>query len=105
MVARFGRSTLCPVLVVLLLLAGCNRGDTDQPEPSAPATAATAVSSPSPSPSPAPREEVYTVEAGDTLSEIARRFDTTVEALVEANDLDDPDVLDIGDELTLPRDR
>ena len=106
MVARIGPWMLCAVLGTLLL-TGCNGGDADQSEPSASPSAATAVSSagPSPSPSQSPRGETYTVEAGDTLSEIARRLDTTVEALVEANDIDDPDVLDIGDELVVPRER
>ena len=45
---------------------------------------------------------VYMVEEGDTLSTIAQRFDTTVEALVEANDLADPDTIFPGDELTIP---
>src|SRR5689334_17831912 len=37
---------------------------------------------------------VYLVKAGDTLSGIAARFHTTVAALVAANNLDDPDVID-----------
>lgn len=44
----------------------------------------------------------YTVQRGDTLSEIAVRHDTTVAALVEANDIADPDLIIIGDELTIP---
>lgn len=46
--------------------------------------------------------ETYVVRSGDTLSAIANRFDTTVEALVEANDIADPDAIDIGQELTIP---
>lgn len=44
----------------------------------------------------------YTVRSGDTLSSIARELGTTVEALVEANDIADPDVIDIGQQLTVP---
>lgn len=44
----------------------------------------------------------YTVRSGDTLSSIAQEQGTTVEAIVEANDIDDPDVIDIGQELTIP---
>lgn len=46
--------------------------------------------------------QTYVVRSGDTLSEIARRFDTRVDALVEANDIADPDVIDVGQELTIP---
>lgn len=46
--------------------------------------------------------QTYVIRSGDTLSEIARRFDTSVEALVEANDIADPDVIDVGQELTIP---
>lgn len=103
-VARISGWTVCLVLVVTLPVAGCNRGDdTGQPATRPSPTAATVPARPSPSPS--PEDETYAVESGDTLSEIAQRFDTTVEAIVEANDLDDPDTLSIGDELTIPPDQ
>ena len=44
----------------------------------------------------------YLVEAGDTLSQIALEFDVSVDAIVEASDLDDPDVLVVGQQLTVP---
>ncbi len=44
----------------------------------------------------------YIVEPGDTLSGIARRFGTTVEAMVVANGIDDPSKLYPGAELTIP---
>lgn len=44
----------------------------------------------------------YTVVAGDTLLAIARRFDTTITDIVEANDLANPDTLSIGQELLIP---
>lgn len=45
---------------------------------------------------------VYTVEAGDTLFNIAMSFDATVEDIASANGITDADTLDIGDELTIP---
>lgn len=45
----------------------------------------------------------YTVEYGDTLSEIAARFDVSVGRLADANDLDDPDRLVAGTRLALPQ--
>jgi peptidoglycan endopeptidase LytF len=44
---------------------------------------------------------MYTVVSGDSLSVIAKRFDTTVEALKAANGLQ-TDVLKIGQTLTIP---
>lgn len=44
----------------------------------------------------------YTVESGDTLSGIAQHFGTTVEALVAANEMADPDTLEIGQVLEVP---
>lgn len=44
----------------------------------------------------------YVVQAGDTLGEIAVRFDVTVAEIVEANDLEDPDNLDVGQVLIIP---
>ena len=44
----------------------------------------------------------YVVEAGDTLSAIARRFGTTTEALILENDISDPSRIYPGTELTIP---
>ena len=44
----------------------------------------------------------YTVAEGDTLLDIADRFGTTVEAIIAANDIDDPTTLFIGQELIIP---
>jgi LysM repeat protein len=100
MVARFTSASICLLLVMMLAVSGCNRGgDTGPTEGASPSAASAA---PAPSPSPSPQAETYTVRSGDTLSQIAQRFDTTVQAIVEANDLDDPDVLGVGDELIIP---
>ena len=45
---------------------------------------------------------LYVVAAGDTLAYIAAQFDTTVTALVEINQLADPDLLRVGQELAVP---
>jgi LysM repeat protein len=45
---------------------------------------------------------VYVVRAGDTLSEIAARFDTTIGVLVELNGIQDAANVQIGQELRLP---
>jgi LysM repeat protein len=44
----------------------------------------------------------YTVESGDTLSAVAEQFDVTVEALMEANEIEDPSSLEVGQVLVIP---
>ena len=46
--------------------------------------------------------ETYIVQSGDTLWDIAVRFDTTVAAIVAANRLADESDIAIGQELTIP---
>ncbi len=45
---------------------------------------------------------IYTVAAGDTLGAIARKFDTTVQAIREANGLT-TDFLSVGQQLKIPK--
>ena len=42
------------------------------------------------------------VKAGDTLSELADQFSTTVEAIMKANNLTNADMINIGQELIMP---
>lgn len=48
------------------------------------------------------QEATHTVEPGDTLGDIAQRYGTTVAALVEANGLADPNLLQRGQQITVP---
>jgi len=43
----------------------------------------------------------YTIQAGDTLSKIAARFRTSVARLASDNQIDDPNVIQIGDVLEI----
>jgi len=45
---------------------------------------------------------VHVVERGETLSAIARRFGTSVQALVEANSLTNPDRISVGQQIIVP---
>lgn len=45
---------------------------------------------------------VYTVRPGDTLSEIALRYGVTIEALMAANDLRNPNRIVVGQDLIVP---
>ncbi len=52
---------------------------------------------------PPPLEDgVYAVQSGDTLGQIAFIFGISLEDLMAANGLTNPDVLDVGQELTIP---
>ncbi len=46
--------------------------------------------------------QTYTVQPGDTLGAIAQRFGVTVEAIVEANGITDPDLIAVDQELVIP---
>ncbi|MBR5948667.1 MAG: peptidoglycan-binding protein [Clostridia bacterium] len=45
---------------------------------------------------------MLTVRAGDTLNRIAKRYDTSIEAIEAANHLKDPNALAIGEKLVVP---
>jgi stage VI sporulation protein D len=44
----------------------------------------------------------YRVQSGDTLSSIAARFGVSVQALINANGITDPNSLSIGQVLVIP---
>jgi hypothetical protein len=57
---------------------------------------------PTAAPTPAPSHATYTVQSGDTLSGIAKKFSTTVQALMDLNGITDPGRLKIGQVLQIP---
>ncbi len=46
--------------------------------------------------------KLYTVRPGDTLSQIAERFGVSLQALMEANGITDPDAIYVGQVLRIP---
>lgn len=104
------------IFIAGLLLSGCGRLIT-QPTPTvvtivqdAPTMTPDATSTPVPwtpaptaTPTPTPTPIIYIVQAGDNLLGIARQYGVTVEALQEANAITDPRLLQIGQELVIPR--
>lgn len=62
-----------------------------------------AFAEPTPRPRPGPDEFfVHTVDVGDTLSSIAKRYGVTVRRLIEVNDIEDPNMIRVGQRLVIP---
>ncbi len=59
---------------------------------------------PTPTPSPAgtPGTQIHVVQPGDVLVNIAARYGVTVTAIVQANELANPNSLQVGQELIIP---
>ena len=55
-----------------------------------------------PVPTPTVTITTHMVQPGETLASIAKQYGVTVEAIVEASDLADPDVIEVGQGLTIP---
>jgi uncharacterized membrane protein/LysM repeat protein len=81
---------------------------TGEPSPStAPAEAATATPSATPIPTQTPTgtpavQVVHVVQPGENLSSIARQYGVTYQAIMDANGLEDPNLIDVGQELVIP---
>jgi lysozyme len=46
--------------------------------------------------------QTYTVQSGDTLAAIAARYGTTVDAICQANNIQNPNEIEVGQVLTIP---
>jgi len=82
--------------------------------PPVPTPVASSIAEPSPTPSPTPRpaeaptetpqrQVTHIVQPGETLSSIARQYGVTSQAIMEANGLEDPNLLEVGQELIIPQ--
>jgi len=94
------------ITVLLVLNVWDRRKETLQVTPTATvdviAHVASAIPTASPTIPPSPTPVTYKVRLGDTLFAIALEFDVTVEALMAANGLTDPNTLDTGQVLVIP---
>ncbi|MBC8076080.1 MAG: protein kinase [Chloroflexales bacterium] len=79
-------------------------GQTTAPASEATIAPSAAAAKPTPiyQPTALPSGGSYVVQPGDTLSAIAERFGTTVEALLAANGLSDPNRIEVGQTLIVP---
>jgi LysM repeat protein len=68
-----------------------------------PSAGATSAASVEPTPPPQPTPTIYVVRSGDNLGKIARRFGTTIDAILKANpQIKDPNKIKVGDQITIP---
>lgn len=76
------------------------------PPPPTPTSTSVTAKSPTPKPTetvnPTPTPQTYVIEQFDTLLGVAVQFDTSVEAIMVANDLTEDELLQIGQELIIP---
>lgn len=57
---------------------------------------------PTPTPEPTPTTTVYVVKKGDTLSKIATKYNTTVDAICKLNNIENPNLIFVGQKLLIP---
>jgi LysM repeat protein len=79
--------------------AGATTAPSAAPVATVPPTVAPA---PSPSAAPAGKQQRYVVQDGDTISGIAAQFGVTVQQIIDANSLQNPDLIVQGQELIIP---
>jgi LysM repeat protein len=104
-----GVNVIVSALVILAVLFIWERVRTPAPtlptptlaQPATPGATSPATAQPVASPTPS-GPLMYTVQAGDTLLAIARVYDISVEELMAANGLTDPNVLQVGQTLIVP---
>jgi LysM repeat protein len=106
---------LALALILLLTCAACASTAGKQPTvtttaaavhvtnaPAADSTAVAASGTALPTPSPLPVPRLYSVQEGDTLFDIAQKFDVTVESIVALNQISDPALIRPGQMLYIP---
>lgn len=57
---------------------------------------------PTPSAPSTPTADIYTVQSGDTLGALASKFGTTVQEIVKVNGISNPNLINVGQKLTIP---
>jgi LysM repeat protein len=101
----FGGVVLAAIILFFLpALLGVGGRDPGGVGSSASPSAAELTPTPAPTPIPDPTPQVYVIKSGDTLSRIAREFNVTLDALLEANKdrISNPNRIAVGDEIIIP---
>ncbi|MGD8328868.1 MAG: M23 family metallopeptidase [Acidobacteriota bacterium] len=93
------------VLLAGLAAIGCGAKAPPDTTPSPPPSAASQTAgqpATTPAATPTPAGRMHTVQPGDTLWSLARRYGVSVDDFVRANDLPDPNSLSVGERLLIP---
>lgn len=102
---RAMQAVIATSLLTVALIVHVSCSTPSPPTPTLPPPSPTATHTPEPSPTPrdtpTPQPVVYIVQPNDTLSAIASRFDTTVQAIMELNGLTSTTIYS-GTELRIP---
>ena len=101
----FGGVVLAAIILFFLpAVLGVGGGDPGGVASSASPSAAVITPTPAPTPIPDPTPQLYVIKSGDTLSRIAREFNVTLDALLEANKdrISNPNRIKVGDEIIIP---
>lgn len=106
------RTALAAIAAVLLITAGACGGDDDATTDQRPDIEDEATPTPldttlAPTPTAVvveiePARLTYTVQQGDLLGSIANTFGVPLGALISVNDMDNPDLISIGQEIIIP---
>ncbi len=108
------------IFLLAWLLAGCGQVITLSPTPTPPPTATLSVDivvatlpptstpapytpEPTPTPTVTPTPVIHTIRSGETLLSVASQYNVSVSALQDANGILDPRLLQLGQELVIPR--
>jgi len=97
------------VYMLILLLFACTPIDTGEvtlvptPESETESSVQETASSSELAEVPTVQPEIHIVQTGETLGAIAKKYDVTVEMLVATNDIEDPNMIKVGQELIISR--
>ncbi len=98
-----GVSALITLLLVLVILPAFGAPVAIQGEPTATSAPVTGmVTEPAPQVQPSPTALVHIVAAGDTISGLSQRYDVPAEDIIAANQIPNPNFLQLGTELVIP---
>lgn len=96
-------SALITVLLVLVILPALGAPTPVQEGATATSAPVAGPVTPEGVPSlPSPTPVIHIVQAGDTLSGLSQRYDVPVEDIIAANQIENPNFLQLGAELTIP---
>jgi hypothetical protein len=73
-----------------------------EPTPLSPSTRELVISAPTVTPLPTATLQIYEVQPGDNLTTIARRYGVTIDALMAANNINNPNRIIPGEVLLIP---